>query len=46
MKVVVNKCFGGFSLSPLAVKLYMEAQGFPFFAILKSIARMVTTLCP
>ena len=27
MKLVINKCFGGFSLSPLAVKRLAELQG-------------------
>jgi len=27
MKVVINKCYGGFSLSPLAVKRMAELQG-------------------
>lgn len=27
MKVVINACFGGFSLSPLAVKRFAELQG-------------------
>ncbi|PNX47175.1 MAG: hypothetical protein BV459_05000 [Thermoplasmata archaeon M11B2D] len=27
MKVVINKCFGGFSLSPLAMKRMAEMQG-------------------
>lgn len=31
MKVVINRCFGGFSLSPLAVKRLAELQGRPCF---------------
>jgi len=27
MKVVINTCYGGFSLSPLACKRYLELQG-------------------
>lgn len=27
MKIVVNRCFGGFSLSPIAVKAYAKANG-------------------
>lgn len=27
MKIVINNCFGGFSLSPLAVKKLAELQG-------------------
>lgn len=29
MKIVINKCYGGFSLSPLAVKRMAELQGKP-----------------
>ncbi len=31
MKVVINACFGGFSLSPLAVKRLAELRGKPCF---------------
>jgi len=31
MKIVINKCFGGFSLSPLAVKRLAELQGRPCY---------------
>lgn len=31
MKVVINKCYGGFSLSPLAVKRMAELQGKPCY---------------
>lgn len=31
MKVVINKCFGGFSLSPKAVKRLAELQGRPCY---------------
>lgn len=31
MKVVINVCYGGFSLSPLAVKRLCELQGRPCF---------------
>lgn len=27
MKVVVNKCFGGFGLSPIAIKEYLKLKG-------------------
>ena len=27
MKIVINRCFGGFSLSPLAVKEYLKRKG-------------------
>ena len=27
MKIVINKCYGGFSLSPLAVKRFAELEG-------------------
>ncbi len=27
MKIVINKCYGGFSLSPLALKKYTELKG-------------------
>lgn len=30
-KVVINKCYGGFSLSPLAVKRYAEIKGIPCY---------------
>jgi hypothetical protein len=30
MKVVVNRCFGGFGLSYIAVKRYFELQGWKF----------------
>lgn len=31
MKVVINNCFGGFSLSPRGVKAYAERKGWPCF---------------
>lgn len=31
MKIVINKCYGGFSLSPKAVKLLSEKQGKPCY---------------
>lgn len=31
MKVVVNRCEGGFNLSPLAVKRYLELKGYPCY---------------
>lgn len=31
MKVVINKCFGGFSLSPKAVKRYADLKNIPCF---------------
>lgn len=31
MKVVINACFGGFSLSPRAVKAYAGRKGWPCF---------------
>ena len=31
MKVVINTCFGGFGLSPLAVKRYGELKGIPLY---------------
>lgn len=27
MKIVINKCYGGFGLSPKAIKRYLELQG-------------------
>lgn len=27
MKIVINRCFGGFSLSPLAIKEYLKRKG-------------------
>lgn len=30
-KVVINNCFGGFGLSPLATKMYAEAHGKPCY---------------
>lgn len=27
MKIVINRCFGGFGLSPLAVKEYLKRKG-------------------
>jgi hypothetical protein len=32
MKVVINKCYGGFGLSFEAVKLYFKKKGWTFFA--------------
>jgi hypothetical protein len=29
MKIVINKCYGGFGLSEEAVKLYLEKKGIP-----------------
>jgi len=31
MKIVINKCFGGFGLSPKAVKRYAELKGIEVF---------------
>ena len=31
MKLVINRCYGGFSLSPKAEKLYMKKQGKKLF---------------
>jgi hypothetical protein len=31
MKVVINTCFGGYTLSELAVKRYVELKGLKFF---------------
>lgn len=31
MKIAINKCFGGFSLSPLAVKMISERKGIKCF---------------
>lgn len=31
MKIVINKCHGGFSLSPKALKAYAEAKGKPCY---------------
>lgn len=31
MKVVINRCFGGFGLSPLAVKEYLKRKGMECF---------------
>jgi hypothetical protein len=31
MKIVINKCYGGFSLSPKAIKRYAELKGIPCF---------------
>jgi hypothetical protein len=31
VKVVINACFGGFSLSPRAVKAYADRKGWPCF---------------
>lgn len=38
MKVVLNKCYGGFGLSPKAVKRYAEIKGEPcfFFEVVKN----------
>jgi hypothetical protein len=33
MKIVINVCYGGFSLSPLAVKEYGKAKGFNIIQI-------------
>lgn len=38
MKVVINKCFGGFGLSPLAVKRLAELHGRPCFFFKKASA--------
>jgi len=36
MKVAINKCYGGFSLSPLAVQEIAKAKGQPcYFFMLK-----------
>lgn len=31
MKVVINRCFGGFSLSPRGIKAYADRKGWPCF---------------
>lgn len=31
MKIVVNRCFGGFGLSPLAIVHYLKLKGLPCF---------------
>lgn len=33
MKVVINGCFGGFGLSPKAVKLYAEKKGMAIYTV-------------
>lgn len=36
MKIVINKCFGGFGLSPEAVLKYAQLEGFDLFAYINS----------
>jgi hypothetical protein len=31
MKVILNKCFGGFGISPKAYKLYAEKKGIELY---------------
>lgn len=38
MKVAINKCFGGFSLSPIAVRRWAELKGRPCFLFLNDYA--------
>lgn len=37
MKVAINKCFGGFSLSPLATKRILEMEGRPCYFFVQDI---------
>jgi hypothetical protein len=39
MKVVINNCFGGFSLSPAAVARFAELKGRPCFFFVRNIAK-------
>ena len=41
MKVVINKCFGGFGLSHRAVMRYAEVAGFHLYPYLDHICRSV-----
>ena len=36
MKIVVNKCFGGFGLSPIAIKEYLKLKGKEAFFYIQS----------
>jgi len=33
MKIVINRCYGGFGLSPEAVKLYFEKMNIPIYVV-------------
>ena len=39
MKVVINRCFGGFGLSPLAVKEYLKEKVKSAFATTTHLAK-------
>jgi hypothetical protein len=41
MKVVINKCFGGFGLSPFAVKRLAELKGRPCYFFRRSTASLL-----
>lgn len=38
MKIVINNCFGGFSISPLAVKRMAELKGKPCYFFVQNIS--------
>lgn len=44
MKVVINACFGGFSLSPRAVKAYADRKGWPCFFFDQPVKGQITRI--
>ena len=42
MKVILNKCYGGFGISPMAYKLYAEKKGIELYPYIEDVSNYLS----